>query len=201
MKKRCYNKRDNQYKNYGGKGVVVCDEWKNDYTSFMKWAYANGYDETLKRGKCSIDRINVNGNYEPSNCRWVDDLVQENNRTNNVRVTYQGETHTISEWARLRNIKDDLLRNRIRSGWGIEDAFETPKMNDKSVWVNKLIELLKDNDFVTTDDMRESISTKQIYTYIKEIESMGYKIERQWEKRTVNGKKIRRMIYRLEGKK
>ena len=75
MKKRCYNPECVAYSNYGGRGIKICDEWLNNYTSFHDWALSNGYADNL-----SIDRIDVNGNYEPSNCRWVDAKIQANNR-------------------------------------------------------------------------------------------------------------------------
>ena len=71
MRRRCYKQRDISYKYYGGKGVSVCEEWRNDYGTFMKWAMENGYDPGAKRGECTLDRINPYGNYEPSNCRWI----------------------------------------------------------------------------------------------------------------------------------
>ena len=71
MRRRCYKKYDRSYKFYGEKGVSVCDEWKNDYSSFMKWSMKNGYNPYAKRGECTLDRINPFGNYEPSNCRWI----------------------------------------------------------------------------------------------------------------------------------
>lgn len=85
MKKRCYCKTDHAFKNYGGRGIKVFDEWKESFSEFEKWAFSNGYDETAKQGKCTLDRIDVNGNYEPSNCRWVDMKAQQNNRRNNVK--------------------------------------------------------------------------------------------------------------------
>lgn len=85
MKKRCYCKTDKAYCNYGGRGISVCEEWKNDYLSFEKWAFRNGYDENAKQGECTLDRIDVNGNYEPTNCRWVSMKVQQNNRRNNTK--------------------------------------------------------------------------------------------------------------------
>ena len=78
MKARCNNPKANGYMQYGGKGVTVCDEWTHDFKTFYDWATANGYADNL-----TIDRIDVNGNYEPSNCRWVSWKVQENNRSNN----------------------------------------------------------------------------------------------------------------------
>lgn len=81
MKDRCERPKNTNYKNYGGRGIKVCDEWR-EYANFREWAYANGYDENAPFGDCTLDREDVNGNYEPSNCRWVDLKVQENNRRN-----------------------------------------------------------------------------------------------------------------------
>ena len=82
MKNRCLNEKSQDYPYYGGRGIRICDEWLNDYTSFKTWAYQNGYDENADHGKCTIDRIDVDGNYEPSNCRWVDMATQSKNRRN-----------------------------------------------------------------------------------------------------------------------
>lgn len=120
MISRCYNKSNNRYENYGGRGIVVCDEWKNDKIKFFEWAFSNGYAENL-----TLDRINVNGNYEPSNCRWSTQKVQQNNRSNNRFVEFNGRTHTLGEWSEITGIKLATIWNRLNSGWSVEDALTT----------------------------------------------------------------------------
>ncbi|RRC92739.1 hypothetical protein EII25_03435 [Erysipelotrichaceae bacterium OH741_COT-311] len=80
MKARCSNPNVEQYPNYGGRGIFVCAEWMSSFDNFKEWALLNGYDSNAEFGKCTIDRINPDGNYEPSNCRWVDMKVQANNK-------------------------------------------------------------------------------------------------------------------------
>lgn len=78
MKERCYNKNAANYRNYGGRGISICNDWLNSFESFRNWAIENGYSDSL-----SIDRINVDGNYEPPNCRWATQKEQNNNKRNN----------------------------------------------------------------------------------------------------------------------
>lgn len=121
MRQRCYNPNTNRYKNYGGKGIKVCDEWRESFEAFYEWAMANGYADNL-----TIDRKDTNGNYEPNNCRWVTMKEQQNNRLNNHLETYNGETHTIAEWSEITGIKMCTLWARLKKyGWSIEKALTT----------------------------------------------------------------------------
>jgi hypothetical protein len=120
MKQRCNNKNSKHYMDYGGRGIFVCDEW-NEFIPFRKWALENGYGDKL-----TIDRKNVNGNYEPSNCRWLTIQEQQNNKRDNVNIIYKGSTHTMKEWSDILNIKYSLIEKRIKMGWSIEKTFETP---------------------------------------------------------------------------
>ena len=122
MKDRCYNTNKKEYKYYGGRGITVCDEWLYDFQAFYEWAVSNGYQDDL-----TIDRIDVNGNYTPSNCRWSSNIEQANNKRNNRYITYDGQTRTVSELARLYGIKPNTLEVRLRRGWHIEDALKQTK--------------------------------------------------------------------------
>lgn len=121
MKCRCNTTSSGSYQRYGAIGVKVCDEWNNDFISFYNWAINNGYQEGL-----TIDRIDSDGDYEPSNCRWVDYASQANNRKTNVRLYYNGESHTIAEWSNLLNISRNVLYNRKKKGWSNEKTLTTP---------------------------------------------------------------------------
>jgi hypothetical protein len=105
----------------------MCQEWAN-FNSFYDWAMANGYAENL-----TIDRIDVNGNYEPSNCRWVDMKTQQNNRNNNRKVDYCGIKLTVSELSTILSIPYSTLLNRINSGWGESELGMKPNLNNKNI--------------------------------------------------------------------
>lgn len=98
MKSRCYNPNSDSYRNYGARGISVCDEWLNDFWKFYEWAYANGYDENAEWGECTIERKDVNGNYEPSNCEWITIQQQQRNKRTNVFITMNGETKILTDW-------------------------------------------------------------------------------------------------------
>ena len=111
MKTRCFNPKDEHYKDYGGRGITICDEWLNNLQAFHDWAIANGYSDEL-----TIDRIDVNGNYEPSNCRWITTKEQNFNKRNTVFVTYKGETKTLAEWSSETGINYQTLFYRYKAG-------------------------------------------------------------------------------------
>lgn len=114
MRERCNTPSCKGYKNYGGRGISVCEEWGN-FVVFKEWAISNGYNDKL-----SLDRINVNGNYEPNNCRWATSKEQANNKRNNHLITYLGETKTMTEWAETTGIKVATIWARLQRGWTVE---------------------------------------------------------------------------------
>lgn len=117
MKKRCYNHSMINYKNYGGRGIKVCDEWRNDFMNFYNWAMNNGYTDNL-----TIERIDVDGNYEPNNCKWITYKEQANNRRNNVHLTYAGKTQTMKQWAEELDIKYSTIVTRHRRGYNDKEC-------------------------------------------------------------------------------
>lgn len=124
MKSRCYNPNSTYYKYYGKRGVLICKDWLNDeggFVNFYNWSIDNGYDESL-----TIDRIDVNGDYTPDNCRWVTRGVQMNNTNNNHYIVINGETKTLQEWSIVYNISDKTIRGRISIGWDDVKAVVTP---------------------------------------------------------------------------
>jgi hypothetical protein len=120
MIQRCRDPHITRAKSYVDKGVSVCEEWK-DYAVFREWAIASGYSEGL-----SIDRIDNDGNYEPSNCKWSTNKEQANNRSTNRYITHEGKTLTVSQWAEVIGIARDTLKRRLYCGWSVEKALTTP---------------------------------------------------------------------------
>lgn len=134
MKNRCYNSNNPAYKNYGGRGIKLCEEWNNreiarnvqrnntkGFLAFKKWALENGYTDNL-----TIDRIDVNGDYSPENCRWVNRKIQGNNRRNNHYITYKGKTQSLADWCRELCLNYHKIRSRLNKyNWSVDKAFET----------------------------------------------------------------------------
>lgn len=111
IKARCKYANRNNAKHYALKHIKICHEWE-EFKVFEEWSINNGYKDTL-----SIDRIDNSLGYSPDNCRWVDSYIQNNNKSNNVLITIEGETHTLGEWSRAYNINRSTLKHRIERGW------------------------------------------------------------------------------------
>lgn len=120
MRRRCNDPANKRWENYGGKGVKVCAEW-NDYSVFRKWALAHGYADNL-----TIDRIDVNGDYCPENCRFADAKTQANNSTHCHYVEYEGKTYTLSQLAEHLGLTYSTVMHRISRGWSIERIASQP---------------------------------------------------------------------------
>lgn len=122
MKSRCYNPKASRFEHYGGKGVIICPEWLHSFQAFHDWAMSHGYSDEL-----TIDRIDVNGNYEPGNCRWTLPKSQSNNLSVNRKITFDGVTRTLSEWATATGINRRTIAARLDlQGWTVEQALTIP---------------------------------------------------------------------------
>ena len=127
IRRRCYTTTDKSYSRYGGRGIRVCDEWRACFIPFRDWAFANGYDTNAEYGKCTLDRIDTNGDYCPENCRWVTLREQANNRRNNILLTYNNKTETMSNWAKIVGLPYNCLFHRIHDlHWTVDKALTTP---------------------------------------------------------------------------
>ena len=116
---RCYNPNNPAYKRYGGRGITMCPEWKDDFFSFRDWAVQNGYDESL-----SLDRIDNNKGYSPENCRWVKTETQANNKRTNVLVTYNGISLTLKQWSNKLGVPYTTLQSRHYKGYSDIEIIE-----------------------------------------------------------------------------
>lgn len=105
------------------KEIYICDEWKLNFLSFYKWALNNDYSDNL-----TIDRINVNGNYEPTNCRWATFKQQARNTRKNVFISYKNETHCVAEWAEILSISPSTISNRLKQGYPLNIVLSPEKL-------------------------------------------------------------------------
>ena len=122
MKTRCNNPKYKLYHHYGGRGIKVCPMWNDSFSNFSLWAFENGYSDNL-----TIDRIDVDGNYEPSNCRWISIQAQQWNRRDNVVAVYEGKRYTLKQLSELSGISISTLYTRLRlHNWNVAEAVETP---------------------------------------------------------------------------
>jgi len=109
MKRRCYDPNAKGYHRYGGRGIEVCDEWRDNVDAFVQWAEANGYQRGLE-----IDREDNDGNYTPENCRWVTKIENVNNKGNNVNITVDGITKTLTQWAVIIGVRHNAINDYRR---------------------------------------------------------------------------------------
>jgi hypothetical protein len=128
MKARCNNTKGNKYKDYGGRGIRVCDRW----LTFENFLSDMGYPPTKKH---TLERIDVNGDYEPSNCRWATHLEQAQNKRDSRFLCFNGQRLVISEWAKITGIAYGTIRRRLESGWSAEKTLTTPV--DSRCWHSK----------------------------------------------------------------
>lgn len=129
IKERCYNPHYKHFERYGGRGIRMCEEWRNSFENFRNWAILAGYDGSLNGREQSIDRIDVNGNYEPSNCRWVSMLQQARNRQDTVKICVDGKEIPAREFAETNNITDYVLLFRwIKNGFSAEQILKKWEM-------------------------------------------------------------------------
>ena len=120
MKGRCYNLHDTRYQRYGGRGIAVCEEWRNDFSAFWRWAEESGYSDEL-----TIDRINNDGDYSPENCRWASRKEQNSNRSTNINITIGNSTRTLSQWCEIFELDFKMVCARYsRNGFiSVDDLF------------------------------------------------------------------------------
>ena len=123
MKNRCYNKMTKRYQTWGGRGIEICPEWKDNFQAFYDWAIANGWEQGLQ-----IDRIDNDGNYSPTNCRFVSAKINSNNRRSNVFEHFRGEVLTRQQLVEKYGITHAMFYSRLRKGWDLERILTTPKL-------------------------------------------------------------------------
>jgi len=179
IKKRCKNKNTKNFKNYGGRGITVCEEWSKSYVTFREWALKNGYHESLE-----IDRINNNGNYEPSNCRWVTRKENNNNRRNSRLLTINGETKRLREWCDLNKISCNTVRKRLNNGWSVEHPLLFSKRTATKITV--------DNETRTVEEWAalKKITVVSIYDRLKKgwpVDATLFQKSRQPVNLTIDG--------------
>lgn len=171
MKARCFNVNNSEFKNYGGRGITVCDEWKENFESFYLWAMENGYEDVL-----TIERIDVNGHYCPKNCCWIPKEMQGSNTTKNNKITFNNKTRTLSQWARLYDIPIQTLRSRMyKLGYSFADAVKKDKNRSKS----SVIIQFDGNKLTQTEFACVCGCTKH---WIYRMRKMGYSPQAMYEK-------------------
>lgn len=137
IKNRCYYKSAQNYRNYGARGIKMCDEWANSFEKFRDWAFQSGYRDDL-----TIERIDFNGNYCPENCTWIPRSAQSSNTRRCVIITYNGKTQNLNDWCKELNLDYKRINNRIKKlGWSFERAISEPvNVNKRNMATRRLKE-------------------------------------------------------------
>lgn len=128
MRQRCNNANVPNFSNYGGRGIFVCQHWNEDFIPFRDWAIKNGYSDKL-----SIDRIDVNGNYEPNNCRWATTKQQSMNTRKTRKLMIDGQEKPLLEWCKTYGIsRENVYRRKKVFGWSFEKSLKTPCLRNRN---------------------------------------------------------------------
>lgn len=193
IKSRCYNKNDNSYKLYGGRGIKMCDEWLDSYSSFKAWAMNNGFDTNAKGHELSIDRINVDSDYCPENCRWVDPKTQANNTRSNFYIIINGEKKTITEWGRKYNLDPSTIRRRYKK-YGMRGT-DLLKPLDKKMVIPNIIFVEYNGEKKTLEELSKLTGIKKDTLYRRYTNGMrGAELIKE-VKKTRDGRVPIRMEY------
>lgn len=179
MKDRCYNKNCKGYHHYGGRGIVVCDEWKDDFMCFYEWAMANGYDETAPRGQYTIERKDNDGPYSPDNCCWATIQEQERNKRNNIRVEADGEAKVLKQICEEQGIPyANEQKTYRRRSQGIRPMVKYNQDREKEVQ-NRAAELAVLME--AHPDWTNAQLAKEMNTTVRTIQRLKSRSERSWQ--------------------
>lgn len=171
MKDRCYNENGKDYSHYGGRGITICEEWLNDFSEFYKWAAHAGYKDNL-----TIDRIEVDKNYSPDNCRWTTTAVQNKNKTTSIKVIYNNQEWILKDLVDMLGLTDsyDTIKQRIViHNWDVEKAIHKPIeiKNQKQIFIKTIINEFynyKHNISMKEFCNKYNIKKYSIYTWLKQ---------------------------------
>lgn len=186
MKERCYLETQISYKNYGGRGIKVCSEWQ-EFIPFMEWSYANGFDENAKRGECTLDRIDPNGDYCPENCRWVSWDIQANNKSTNVFIEYNKVVDTLSNHARKVGLNPVTAESRKINGDSVDRIFRK-KLEPKTLIYKG--ESYKVNDFCKKFGISRSPIERRVLRNGENLEDVLEDVKNNKRKLIIRNRKV-----------
>lgn len=174
MIKRCYNKNSKSFKNYGGRGIKVCEEWKNDFSAFNTWAVSSGYSDNL-----TIERINVNDDYKPENCIWITQVQQQRNKTNSVFLEHNGQRKHLLQWCEELGMNKGAAKSRYKRAKAknghvsFDDVFSLP-VNYRS---KRISQYTMGGGFIKTWDSFMEIARSGLYSRTSVVQCCTGKIK------------------------